>query len=75
MNKNKRGMKKLWPALLATILLTLVMICAVLPTGAYEMTSEMLRDLQGFFETHEDLELNSDALAAFVKDYLYEKNT
>ena len=74
MNKNKRGMKKLWPALLATILLTLVMICAVLPTGAYEMTSEMLRDLQGFFETHEDLELNSDALAAFVKDYLYEKN-
>ncbi len=74
MNKNKRGMKKLWPALLATILLTLVMVCTILPAGAYEMTSGMLKDLQGFFETHEDLELSNDTLAAFVKDYLYEKN-
>ncbi|MBE6558990.1 MAG: hypothetical protein E7661_08315, partial [Ruminococcaceae bacterium] len=74
MSRKGNGRRKFMPMMLSVILLALVMIGAIVPTGAFEMTADMLRDMQGYFENTEgSLELNRDTLVDFTRNYLEAK--
>ena len=70
MSKKKLGLKKILPAIVAVFMLTFVMLCSVLPAGAFELSAEMLQDLKDFFENRDELALDRDALAAKVQYYV-----
>ncbi|MBQ9780152.1 MAG: InlB B-repeat-containing protein, partial [Clostridia bacterium] len=73
MSKKRTGLRKVLPAIVAVFMLTFVMLCSVLPAGAYEVTANMLRDVQQFFETEDDFALNRETLEAYAQSYLADK--
>ena len=74
MIKKRKGMRRFIPIALSVFVLTMILICAVLPAGAFELKADTLRDMQIFFEeTEGDLALNGQTLADFAKDQLQKK--